>query len=173
MTDIAQSDEAQRGRHAVTTHRTMVAVGLAIVLAIAPLCATTPEDADGRARAIARELMSPFCPGLLLADCKSSGAFELRDEILARVRTGESTVSIEDDLAARFGESIRAMPAFHGVGAFVWAFPIVVAAIALLVCLRTIVSLTRREAQFRDELAVADLGAMDQERVQDALDEFD
>jgi cytochrome c-type biogenesis protein CcmH/NrfF len=56
---------------------------------------------------LTRELMSPFCPGLLLSDCQSSGARDLRAEIRARVDAGESKGQIVDDLVARFGPGVR------------------------------------------------------------------
>ena len=109
---------------------------LAAGVMCALLLAATPADADdagARAVALARELMSPFCPGLLLADCRSPGAQELRAEIRDRVERGETTEEIVNDFVARFGPGVRAVPAAEGVGLVVWVFPGLVGAATLLV----------------------------------------
>jgi cytochrome c-type biogenesis protein CcmH/NrfF len=72
---------------------------------------------------IARELMSPFCPGLLLADCQSSGAHGLRAEIRSRLDAGETSRAIVDDLARRYGASLRGAPTMEGVGILAWGLP--------------------------------------------------
>lgn len=63
---------------------------------------------DTNAQRLFSQLMSPYCPGLLLADCPSQDAFDLRAEIRARLAAGETPAQVEEALYARFGESIRA-----------------------------------------------------------------
>ena len=112
------------------THRTHARIMTRVVLAIATLLAIAPpalaqsESAEQRASTLTRRLMSPYCPGLLLADCGSQGARELRAEILHRLQAGEFPDAIEDDLASRFGPTIRTVPAFGGVGLIVWLAPL-------------------------------------------------
>jgi cytochrome c-type biogenesis protein CcmH len=98
--------------------------------------AAQPVDEQGRM--LTHELMSPFCPGLLLADCRSEGARQLRDEIGRRVAAGEAPAAIEDDLAARFGPTVRAVPAFQGIGAFLWTAPGLFGVFTLAVAVRVI-----------------------------------
>lgn len=85
------------------------------------------QSVDQQANTMTHRLMSPYCPGLLLADCRSEGARELRSEILQRLQTGETPESIETNLVARFGPSIRTEPAFNGMGLIAWLSPFVFA----------------------------------------------
>jgi cytochrome c-type biogenesis protein CcmH len=89
-------------------------------LAVSPALAQSPRN---DAAALARTLMSPYCPGLLLADCQSSGAHDLRIEIRSRLEAGETSRDIVDDLATRFGDRIRTQPAMEGLGAVAWILP--------------------------------------------------
>jgi cytochrome c-type biogenesis protein CcmH/NrfF len=73
---------------------------------------------------LTHRLMSPYCAGLLLADCRSQGAVDLRAEILQRLESGERPDAIERDLIARFGSAIRTEPAFSGLGVVVWLGPL-------------------------------------------------
>ncbi len=151
----------------------MTRATLVLVLCMCALRAATatPLD-DERVRVITHELMSPYCPGLLLADCRSSGAALLREEIQQRVLAAEPTASIEDTLAARFGESIRAVPSFRGTGAILWIFPGLAAVASLGICLRVLGSFTPGRSAFRDDLPPADAW-LDDERIQDELDAID
>jgi cytochrome c-type biogenesis protein CcmH/NrfF len=118
-------------------------------LAVAPAWAQGPSH---DAAAIARTLMSPYCPGLLLADCQSSGAHDLRSEIRSRLEAGETSRDIVDDLATRFGDRIRTQPAMEGLGAVAWILPPMmgIASVSLLALrLRTIARRARNPEQCR------------------------
>jgi cytochrome c-type biogenesis protein CcmH len=67
--------------------------------------------------------MSPYCPGLLLADCPSPAAFELRLDIRRRLEAGEQPDAIEQSLYQRFGDVIRAVPEPGGWGLILWIAP--------------------------------------------------
>ena len=86
------------------------------------------DDADINAHRIFSELMSPYCPGLMLADCPSPDAFDLRAEIRARLAAGETPAQVKADLFARYGDSIRATPEPREWGLLLWAAPFVVLA---------------------------------------------
>ena len=86
------------------------------------------DDADTNAHRIFSELMSPYCPGLMLADCPSPDAFELRAEIRARLVAGETPAQVKADLYARFGDRIRATPEPREWGLLLWTAPFVVLA---------------------------------------------
>ena len=109
-----------------------------IALSMAPggaAAAQSPVDAaaaEADAQALFREVMSPFCPGLTLADCPSPAAFTLRDEIEARLEKGESREAIVDELVARYGTQILADPSDTPIGAVVWGVPIALSALAAL-----------------------------------------
>jgi cytochrome c-type biogenesis protein CcmH/NrfF len=105
----------------------------AFALAVSPAFANSPSR---DATTIARELMSPFCPGLLLADCQSSGAYDLRTEIRSRLEDGETSRDIVGDLAGRYGASIRGTPAMVGVGMLAWGLPLVLGIASFLLLAR-------------------------------------
>jgi cytochrome c-type biogenesis protein CcmH len=89
---------------------------------------TAAADADQ----IFTELMSPFCPGLTLADCPSPNAFDLRGEIRRRLEAGESRQAIERELVTKYGVQILADPSDTPIGRVVWGVPMGVAAAAAL-----------------------------------------
>ncbi len=99
-------------------------------------------DARQRAFNLADQLMSPYCPGLLLSSCQSQGAHDLKAEITARLAAGESEDVVVADLARRFGPGIRGAPEMQGIGLVAWLGPGVIGAVGLLVlgaALRTFV----------------------------------
>jgi cytochrome c-type biogenesis protein CcmH/NrfF len=101
---------------------------LALLLALgASLFACKPADdpESVRARAaheLARDLMSPFCPGRTLAECSSPDAGAVREEIRDRLRNGEEPASIRARIEARFGDHVIGVPRER----FGWALPILV-----------------------------------------------
>lgn len=80
------------------------------------------------ARDVINETMSPYCPGLLLANCPSPAADTLRRAIVSRALAGESRERLSADLIATYGESVRAAPRMAGLGLVAWLAP----AIAML-----------------------------------------
>jgi cytochrome c-type biogenesis protein CcmH len=78
-----------------------------------------------RANKLIGGIMSPFCPGLTLANCPSVYADTLRVSVRARVLAGESPDSIVESLVAAFGEGIRGAPRARGFGLALWAMPLV------------------------------------------------
>ncbi|HSC86305.1 MAG TPA: cytochrome c-type biogenesis protein CcmH [Polyangiaceae bacterium] len=63
-----------------------------------------------RAGSIARQTMSPFCPGRTLADCPSNYAAEWRDDIRAMVARGMSDDEIQRELFGRAGGDLSGIP---------------------------------------------------------------
>lgn len=133
------------------------------------------QSAAQRANALAHELMSPYCPGFLLANCQSERARVLRAEILSRLKEGESAETIEADLIARFGESIRTVPEFRGAGIVVWTGPVVLGLAAFSMLVVLLRRATRRRGQGREPDDAGDLngGSPLQLRLQDELDALD
>jgi cytochrome c-type biogenesis protein CcmH len=111
----------------------VVALGVFLLwlvpLASPPVGAMTAPPAavglDGAraADALSHELMSPFCPQLLLADCRSESAGVLRGEIRDALARGERPADIRAALVARFGERILAAPPQRGFGLVAWLTP--------------------------------------------------
>ena len=118
----------------------MSAAALVLSMAVAVLAQTPAQKAS----TLSGNLMSPFCPGLLLADCQSGRAYELRAEIARRFEAGETAPAIEADLLARFGTVIRATPELRGIGILAWAGPALLAAAALAFVVVVIRGATRR-----------------------------
>lgn len=93
-------------------------------------------DADRRAGVLAHELMSPFCPQLLLADCRSDAAVALRGEIRDALANGTSESAVRAALVTRFGERILAAPAAQGFGLVAWLTPPVLLLLAIVLLAR-------------------------------------
>ena len=130
------------------------------------------NDPEAQARTLFRQLMSPYCEGLLLADCPSSQAAALRDTIRAQLRRGQTPEAVVDNMVGIYGRWILSAPAAEGVGAIVWFAPVV----ALIVGLGLVaVWLNRRTAQAApDKRAPPPAGAPDtHERVRRELDDYD
>ena len=153
-------------------------IRVATRLVVLGLLIATPASAEStaeRTSAITHELMSPFCPELLLADCPSERAGVLRDEIERRVEAGEAAPAIEDDLAARFGDQIRTIPKFRGFGSVAWIGPPLVGALGLLIVALAVRSATRFPPVRTGDASIIDVS--DQlafnRRLQDELDDMD
>lgn len=87
-----------------------------------PLQALPPE-ALSEAGELFHRVMSPYCPGRLLADCPSPDAGELRQKIKLRIANGERPADIERELYRTFGSDLRTMPDTKGFGMSAWLLP--------------------------------------------------
>jgi cytochrome c-type biogenesis protein CcmH len=86
-----------------------------------------------------RRLLAPCCWNQTLDIHESDLAASLRHEIRARLRAGEPQSVIEDDLAARYGERIRAVERGHDPGGampFLVGFSALVTGAGLVALLR-------------------------------------
>ncbi|MBM3780416.1 MAG: hypothetical protein FJW29_01905 [Acidobacteria bacterium] len=97
----------------------LLVAGQSPALHAQPVSGETREDAR-----LFREVMSPFCPGLTLADCPSPAAFELRQTLAGRLARGESRDSLANELVAQYGPQILADPSDTPIGRVVWGVPI-------------------------------------------------
>ena len=102
------------------TRRHLLAGALASMVLAVPLAAQTPNQ---QATDLAHELMSPFCPGKLLAECTSSYASELRQAVERRIAAGETKEAVKADLIRQYGREILGAPEPEGVGLLAWALP--------------------------------------------------
>jgi cytochrome c-type biogenesis protein CcmH/NrfF len=95
----------------------------------------TDQDANAtaenvrKAQSIARQTMSPFCPGRTLADCPSEYAAEWRHDIQQMVNAGRSASEIQAELERRAGGDLSGNPN-RRVG---YALPVALVAGALLI----------------------------------------
>ena len=111
--------------------RAALIVAVMLVAAVAVPAVAQTRDSAAEAQKIFTSVMSPYCPGLLLADCPSPAAFELRANIRKRLDAGESPVDIERGLYQTYGDVIRAVPPPQGWGSVLWIAPAVALALSL------------------------------------------
>jgi cytochrome c-type biogenesis protein CcmH len=71
---------------------------------------TSPRGSVADERELEARLLAPCCWIQTLDVHESPIAHELRSEIHARLTAGEPPAAIEDDIVARYGEPIRALP---------------------------------------------------------------
>ena len=106
--------------------RTRLLVVVVTLLAAVPgLRAQGPPNVDAEAERLFNVVMSPYCPGRVLANCPSGAAETLRQEVRLDLEAGRSAAEIEAALYRRFGDSIRGLPKATGVGLLAWVVPAV------------------------------------------------
>lgn len=91
-----------------------------LLVAVAPVAHAGPEDT---ANWVARNIMSPYCPGVTLHDCPSSEAIALRTRVERWAEDGMTRAAIMDRLIDEFGPAIRATPPAEGAGLLAWILP--------------------------------------------------
>lgn len=92
------------------------ALALSLALSAAPALAD-----DGRARDLAEQLESPFCPGRTISSCTSPAAAKWRNDIETWVAEGVPSEEIKARLEARAGRDLSFVPTsdgFYGLLAF-------------------------------------------------------
>ena len=144
------------------------------IAVLAVLCAATaPALAQTAARQqaadLSRELMSPYCPGKLLADCTSSLAGDLRTRIRTRLEAGESKAAVKADLVREFGTDILGAPPAEGVGWLAWLVPGLLAVVTAGAIVRKVVLAARAGARVP---AGAGIGGVDHDRLTRLDDEL-
>ena len=139
-----------------------VALGVILAaLAAAPALAGPQEVAA----AVAREIMSPFCPGVTLHDCPSAQADDMRRQIVDMADSGLTKDEIVSDLVAEYGESIRAAPRNPAAS----ALPFLAAASGALIAWR----LARRWSRARPAAPErADVTAAERARLEAELERY-
>jgi cytochrome c-type biogenesis protein CcmH/NrfF len=135
-------------RHWVST----VVLAIAVLLACGEIAGAsnyTPEVEREAAR-VTGSVMSPFCPGRLIADCPSPAAIELREQIRKRIAAGETADAIQAELLETYGEFVRAAPTGKGFDLAAWLVPPVALALAAVVVM---LWMRRRGAKVAPEAA--------------------
>lgn len=98
------------------------------------------------AAAIARQTMSPFCPGRTLADCPSEYATEWRQEIRQMLAAGRSPADIQQELERRAGANLSGSPARDASYWVPAAFAVLGVGVLAAIFLRLRVTSTQRNA---------------------------
>ncbi len=154
-----------------------IVLSLAAVAVLASAPQKLHADMTGarqEAFALAGQLMSPFCPGLLLSDCQSQGAHDLKDEIKKRLEAGETREAVVSDLVRRFGPAIRGAPELKGVGLLAWFGPAVIGGLGVVVLSIALKRFTRHTApQNGNETPFPDASPELSARVERELDALD
>lgn len=114
---------------------------LLVLLAVAAsaACGTQAPSTDDQARAIEREVWSPYCPGRLLIDCTTEQARQLRAEIEGRLGRGQSSDEVLRWIRRNHGEEALARPEARGLGLAAWLVPLgvfAIGAVALAIVVR-------------------------------------
>jgi cytochrome c-type biogenesis protein CcmH len=102
-------------------------------------------------------IMSPYCPGRLLKDCPSGQAYELKSRIESRLRAGEATQDIVEDLIVKFGEEIRAAPKATGFGIVAWLSPFVFLLVGLILLMMWLRRQSEAEVEYVREQDTTEL----------------
>lgn len=111
------------------------------------LACAAPAAAESWAHELARELMSPFCPGVTLDACTSSQADTLRLWIQVQEAAGRSRADVEAELVERYGDAVLAAPRATGLGLAAYLVP----AAAFLAGGLGVVLFLRRQTRRRGE----------------------
>jgi cytochrome c-type biogenesis protein CcmH len=100
---------------------------LCVLAAVASDAQTrSQEEVSREALKLFNTIMSPYCPGALLADCMSSKAGVLRDKIRADLARGRDPEEIVDELIVDYGQQVLGAPPLEGAGIAAWVLPILV-----------------------------------------------
>jgi cytochrome c-type biogenesis protein CcmH len=84
-----------------------------------------PAAVETEASRIFNSMMSPYCPGLLIANCPSPGAADLKQRVKMQLAAGVSPESVRAELRATYGTQVDAVPPAEGFGLLAWIIPIV------------------------------------------------
>lgn len=146
--------------------RRLAWLGLAAVVVVALVIGTTdrkPATGEERARRIGNTIMCPACSGESVSNSQAPVAVNIRRQIAARVKAGQSDEEIRDAMANAFGDRVLMNPPKSGVAGLVWVLP-VAALVAALVGLALVFRRWRTPAVVTvddDDLAAAERARRD------------
>ena len=121
----------------MTARRLATATLLVLLLAGAGVAiwrSAAPEPAT--AQSIAAQLLCPACQGESVAQSQSPMAAAMRDTIGQQLAAGRSPQQIRQYFVDRYGTGILADPPHGGLGVVLWALPIGVLAVVVLLAWR-------------------------------------
>ena len=99
-------------------------IGFAALLGVLFALSAGASDAPRWAQQLPNELMSPFCPGVTLAECPSPQAGSLKMWILVQAAAGRGEEDVREELYARYGDQIRPTPKAEGFGIAAYVIPV-------------------------------------------------
>lgn len=150
---------------------------LALMLMATPVAAQKPPASgetlqiNPEAKAAIDRIRSPYCPGMMLEVCTSSGGAMLRDSIQRMAERGLSADSMVEIIIGEYGEEWRAEPRPEGAGLVAWLLPPVALVGGLGVV--GLVLAHRRRTERDEEAPLPEVDPEDEERLKTALKELD
>lgn len=148
---------------------------MVLVLAVPLLGQKPPQSGEAlqihpEAKAAIDRIKSPYCPGLMLEVCTSSGGAMLRDSIQRMAVAGLRSDSIVELVLAEYGEEWRAEPLKSGTGLWAWLLP----PMALLIGLGGVgLFLVSRKSPRRTAGVSREVGEDEERRLREALRELE
>ncbi len=109
----------------VKSHARMLAFAATLIALSIGAAPAHSEDSADWAYELHNELMSPFCPGVTLAECTSPQAASLRMWIAVQAAAGRTRSDVEEELLERYGNVLRSAPLPTGLGFAAYAFPVI------------------------------------------------
>lgn len=142
--------------------------------------AQIPEGVEGtykphpEAEKAISQIMSPFCPGLMLSQCPASESLALRDSIHALAVDGWSSGEITAWVLANHGEEYKAVPDRSGSGLWAWLMPPLALLLGLVLVMEALrrFRVERREPQM-DEPSPEGPTPEEEARLKEALRELE
>ncbi|HKJ02964.1 MAG TPA: cytochrome c-type biogenesis protein CcmH, partial [Longimicrobiales bacterium] len=123
------------------------------------------------AKAAIDRIKSPYCPGMMLEVCTSSGGAMLRDSAQSWAVQGLSADSIVERIVSAYGEEYRAEPLRSGTGLWAWILPPAALLLGLGGVALVLARRKRAEPVAADEAAAVD--PQDEERLKAAIREIE
>ena len=115
--------------------RLLVPIALAAgltTLVIVAVGGSPPATRAQQVQQIAAGLHCPICKDLSVADSPAPLAQQMRQEIAAKLRAGESADQIRAGFVAAYGDSVLMSPPRHGVAGALYYLPLLVLATGLI-----------------------------------------
>lgn len=148
---------------------------LVALLGISSAAAQTPPrsgevlQVHPEAREAISKIKSPYCPGLMLEVCTSSGGAMLRDSIQEMAEDGMASEEIVEAILARHGEEWRAEPRPEGTGLWAWLLP----PVGLVVGAGAVGVVLARRRRTTEALDPISLTEDDEQRLEEAMREME
>lgn len=138
-------------------------IGIALVVVAVTVVVRSGNETDQqRAARLSRSLACPVCTGESVAASNASEAQVMRRQIREGVAAGRSDAEIIEPFVVAYGDDILLEPDAGGLGAIVWALPVLLVGgggAALAIALRRWSRAPRLVATAADEELVARLRA--------------
>lgn len=97
-----------------------------------------PPPQEARVQVLAKQLRCAVCQGLSIADSPSSMARAQLEMVRELVSEGKSDDEVVEYFVARYGDWVLLEPPVRGVNLLVWAGPLILVGLGLMLILRQI-----------------------------------